>query len=177
MSAAPFDAVLSAPFGALGVRVCGARKALAEVVFLEPGTPALAPSNPLTALAIAQLERYLHDPRHRFDLPLAPRGTAFQQRVWREITAIAPGSTRTYGEIAARLGSAARAVGQACGSNPLPVVVPCHRVLAASSLGGFAHARSGWLLDIKRWLLAHEARACHEASACREASAWHEARA
>lgn len=156
MSPVPFDAVLAAPFGALGVRCAG--EALGELVFLAPGTPAIAPRKSLTQLLARQFQRYLEDPGFRFELPLAPAGTAFQRRVWDEIAAIAPGATLTYGQIAARLGSAARAVGQACGANPLPVVVPCHRVLSVSGLGGFAHARGGWLLDTKRWLLAHEAK-------------------
>jgi methylated-DNA-[protein]-cysteine S-methyltransferase len=66
------------------------------------------------------------------------------------------GETRTYGEVATTLGSAARAVGQACGENRLPIVIPCHRVVAAGGIGGFGHARGGYLLEAKRWLLGHE---------------------
>ena len=62
----------------------------------------------------------------------------------------------TYGKLAADLGSAPRAVGQACGANPFPLIVPCHRVTSAAGLGGFANAREGWLLEVKRWLLAFE---------------------
>ena len=86
--------------------------------------------------------------------PLMPAGTAFQKAVWRQIVAIRPGTTTTYGEIARRLRrpGASRAVGQAVGANPLPVLIPCHRVLAAGGkLGGYS---SG--LPRKRWLLAHE---------------------
>ena len=87
-------------------------------------------------------------------LPLAPHGTPFQQRVWEQLRAIPTGATRSYGEIAAAVGKpgAARAVGGAVGSNPISLIVPCHRVVASDgSIGGFA---SG--LDRKRWLLAHE---------------------
>ena len=73
-----------------------------------------------------------------------------------KISAIEAGRTRSYGELARELRSAARAVGQACGANPLPLVVPCHRVLAAGGIGGFAHSEGGFLLEVKRWLLAHE---------------------
>jgi methylated-DNA-[protein]-cysteine S-methyltransferase len=66
------------------------------------------------------------------------------------------GKTRTYGELAKALNGEARAVGQACGDNKLPVVIPCHRVVAADGIGGFAHATGGYLLEAKRWLLAHE---------------------
>ena len=86
--------------------------------------------------------------------PLVPQGTAFKKAVWRQLVAIQPGTTATYGEIARRLRrpGASRAVGQAVGANPLPILIPCHRVLAAGGkLGGYS---SG--LRRKRWLLAHE---------------------
>ncbi len=155
MSDAQFDAVLKTPFGALGVRIEG--EAIAEIRFLPPGTKAVKPQSALAGRACEQLAAWLADPKARFDLPLEPAGTAFQRSVWRAIAAIPPGRTATYGEIAKRLKSAPRAVGQACGRNPYPVVVPCHRVVAADGgLGGFANARGGYLLDTKRWLLAHE---------------------
>jgi len=152
-----FQAKLPAPFGMLGVRTSGGR--LAEIVFLKPGGAALAPRDRVAERACGQLERYLADPEFRFDLPLASSGTPFQRRVWARIAAIAPGRTRSYGEIAREIDSAARAVGQACGANPLPLVVPCHRVLASSGIGGFAHSEGGFHLSVKRWLLAHEAAA------------------
>ncbi|MDR2240785.1 MAG: methylated-DNA--[protein]-cysteine S-methyltransferase [Zoogloeaceae bacterium] len=151
----PFDAVLRAPFGALGVRIEG--EAITEIRFLPPGTGAIEPKTALARRARDQLAAYLADPGAGFDLPLQTAGTDFQRRVWRAIAAIPKGKTLTYGEIARRLQSAPRAVGQACGRNPYPVVVPCHRVIAADGgLGGFASARGGYLLDTKRWLLAHE---------------------
>ena len=104
----------------------------------------------------AQLAAYFSDGRASFDLPLSMQGTPFQQRVWAAMRAIPAGRTRTYGDIARELGSAARAVGQACRSNPLPIVVPCHRVVACSGLGGFAGDTSGRKLAVKRWLLRHE---------------------
>jgi methylated-DNA-[protein]-cysteine S-methyltransferase len=93
----------------------------------------------------------------RFDLPLAIRGTAFQQRVWRGIAGIGAGHVWTYGQLAREIGSVPRAVGQACGSNPLPIVIPCHRVVASGGIGGFAHhPGEGFYRNVKRWLLAHE---------------------
>ena len=103
-----------------------------------------------------QLGRYFADGQGTFDLPLALAGTQFQRRVWSLMRAIPPGETRTYGSIAGELGSAARAVGQACRANPLPIVVPCHRVVGAKGLGGFAGDTSGRKLEVKRWLLRHE---------------------
>jgi methylated-DNA-[protein]-cysteine S-methyltransferase len=148
-----FQAKLPAPFGALGIRTWEGR--LAEVVFLKKSA-ALPPCDGAAERACEQLEAYLADPEFRFDLPLAFAGTPFQRRVWSKISAIAPGRTRSYGEIAREIDSAARAVGQACGANPLPLVVPCHRVLATGGIGGFAHREGGFHLSVKRWLLAHE---------------------
>jgi methylated-DNA-[protein]-cysteine S-methyltransferase len=77
-------------------------------------------------------------------------------RVWHALMKIPAGRPTTYGALAQRLGTAPRAVGQACGANPLPILIPCHRVVAAGGLGGFMHAASGAPLDVKTWLLAHE---------------------
>lgn len=153
-TASPFTAILHAPFGALGVRVSGDH--LVALAFLAPGTALLAPTSPLLERVAEQLAAYYADPTHRFSLPLAPVGTPFRLRVWEALQGIPAGHSTTYGELARRLGSSARAVGQALGDNPLPIVVPCHRVLAAHGLGGFNHAGDGYSLDVKRWLLRHE---------------------
>jgi len=149
-----YQARLRTPFGVVGVRTAG--EMIAEIVYLPRSARALAPADPLAERACAQIERYVDDPDFRFDLPLAESGTPFQRRVWAKIAKIETGHTRTYGELARELRSAPRAVGQACGANPLPLVVPCHRVLAASGIGGFAHREGGFHLAVKRWLLAHE---------------------
>ncbi|HEY6240908.1 MAG TPA: methylated-DNA--[protein]-cysteine S-methyltransferase [Burkholderiales bacterium] len=141
-------------FALLGIRAEDGL--LEEIVFLPKTGRALAPQNPLAARACAQIERYLDDPEFRFDLPLADGGTPFRRSVWKKIAAIDAGRTRSYGEIARELGSAPRAVGQACGANPVPLVVPCHRVVASGGIGGFAHHEGGFHLSVKRWLLAHE---------------------
>ena len=155
-SPSPWQAVIAAPGFRIGVRCDD--EAVQGIAFLPPG-PAQAPVNALAAEAARQLAAYLGDPEHSFALPLHPAGTPFQRRVWQRIAAIPVHQTRSYGEIARDLCSAAIAVGQACGRNPHPAVVPCHRVLAAAGgLGGFARQRDGYLLDVKRWLLAHEAR-------------------
>jgi len=149
-----YDAVLATPFGRLGIRTEG--DALAEVSFLPDNARPRAPDNALAGRACAQVARYLRDPAFRFRLPLKQVGTAFQRRVWDAIAAIPQGQTRSYGDIARDLQSAARAVGQACGENRYPLVIPCHRVVSATGIGGFAHRDAGYLLRIKRWLLAHE---------------------
>lgn len=153
-----YDAVIAAPFGSIGVRCAG--DAVEEIEYLST-RPEKVPCTGLAREAAAQLRAYLADPAHVFELPLAARGTPFQRRVWAGIAAIPSGAMLTYGELAGEIGSAARAVGQACGANPFPIVIACHRVVAASrafndGLGGFAHARTGFPVGVKRWLLRHE---------------------
>ena len=152
-----FQAKLDTPFGLVGVRTEGA--AVAEIVYLPRSAGTLAPTNALAERVCRQIEKYVRDPGYRFKLPLKQIGTAFQRRVWEQIAAIPLGETRTYGDLARALRSAPRAVGQACGSNYFPLVIPCHRVVAAKGLGGFAHTSGGYLLDVKRWLLRHESHA------------------
>jgi O-6-methylguanine DNA methyltransferase len=112
--------------------------------------------HPLLAQAASQLREYFEGTREAFDLPLAPRGTAFQLRVWNALARIPHGETRSYGEVAEMVGraSAPRAVGAANGQNPIVIVVPCHRVVGANgTLTGY-----GGGLHRKTWLLDHEAR-------------------
>jgi methylated-DNA-[protein]-cysteine S-methyltransferase len=121
-----------------------------------PALDAVDGDVPVLAEARAQLAAYFAGTRMTFDLPLAPAGTPFQQRVWEQLLRIPPATTMTYGALAARLGRphAARAVGTANAKNPISIVVPCHRVIgAAGALTGYAGG-----LAAKRWLLAHEAR-------------------
>lgn len=154
MNATAYAAVLPAPTFAIGIR-CNDDE-ITEIVYLEPRAE-MKPATPLAKEAVRQLKAYLKDAGHDFTLPLAPAGTAFQRRVWAQISAIPCGASRSYGEVAAAIGSGPRAVGNACGANPYPLVVPCHRVLAANrGLGGFARQRGGFLLEIKIWLLRHE---------------------
>jgi len=106
---------------------------------------------PLLAEARSQLDHYFDGQRQQFDLPLAPAGTAFQRRVWEALQRIPYGQALRYADLAAELGSGPRAIGGACGRNPLPVVIPCHRVVAADgSLGGYSGVDG---IDTKRALL------------------------
>jgi methylated-DNA-[protein]-cysteine S-methyltransferase len=149
-----FDAVIGFPVMHVGIRAHGER--LAEICYLPSSAVLISPQNRLAERAARQLERYAADPDVRFDLPLEQAGTAFQRRVWKAMCAIRRGRTLTYGEIAKALDSAPRAVGQACGANPFPIVIPCHRVVSSAGIGGFAHHASGFHVEIKRWLLRHE---------------------
>ena len=133
---AAYSAVVRAPFGALGVATDGG--AVVRLAYLPAGARLVAPSDRVAARAARELERYLDDPAFRFTVPLAPKGTPFQRRVWDAILDIPAGESRTYGELARRMVTAARAIGQACGANPIALVIPCHRVVGSlGSLGGF----------------------------------------
>lgn len=112
--------------------------------------------NPAAEQLQQQLDGYFADANFIFDLPVRLSGTAFQQRVWTALREIPSGGFCTYGELAARLQTSARAIGNACRCNPVPIVIPCHRVVAASGIGGYSGETAGDKLAIKRLLLAHE---------------------
>ncbi|HZU78844.1 MAG TPA: methylated-DNA--[protein]-cysteine S-methyltransferase [Acidimicrobiales bacterium] len=151
------ETVWGSPIGPLTIR--GTDKVLTEIVLPRDKRPAgrRRPGRPTAAAvetALAQLEEYFAGTRTEFDLPLALAGTPFQVDVWQTLADIPYGATVSYGELAAMVGrpTAFRAVGQANGANPIPIVLPCHRVLAAGGrIGGY-----GGGLPIKRQLLALE---------------------
>jgi methylated-DNA-[protein]-cysteine S-methyltransferase len=153
-----WDAVIEFPVMKVGVSTHDGR--VVEIRYLPLSSSNVSPRNSLAERAVRQLERYRDDPDTVFDLPLLIEGSPLQRSVWEAMCAIPRGETRTYGAIAQQLGDTdykmLRAVGQACGDNRLPIVVPCHRVVAANGLGGFAHATDGFLIEAKRWLLLHE---------------------
>jgi len=138
----------------LGVTVSDGR--LSGVELLIDQRPEQIPDDELIQRLLGQLQRYFVDGQDDFDLPQAAQGGEFQRRVWRAMAQIPYGETRSYGELAKQIGSHARAVGSACRTNPLPLIVPCHRVVAANGIGGYAGAVSGPRLAIKQWLLKHE---------------------
>lgn len=150
-----FSAIIEAPFGKVGIRTDAG--AVREIVYLPEAELLVTPDSALAQRAAEQITAYFERPGAPFDLPLAAAGTLFQRRVWQAICAISLGTVQTYGQLAQALHSAPRAVGQACGANPFPLVIPCHRVISSSGLGGFSnHAGEGYYRDVKRWLLAHE---------------------
>ena len=155
-----YDAILSAPMCRLGVHFNG--NVLSRLTFLatEPATNTQTDSR--VRHLVSELEAYWADPAYSFKVPVEPQGTPFQMRVWQGLSRIPSGQPMTYGALAKQLGTSARAIGQACGSNPVPILIPCHRVVAANGLGGFMHASAGAPLDVKNWLLTHEAGACKQ---------------
>ena len=145
--------LVPAPFGELLVAKDG--DAVVEIRFC-PGDIDAPRDDDAVADVAAQLHEYFRGERRDFDLPLAPRGTEFQQACWRALQRIPYGEMRSYAEVAREIGrpSAVRAVGAANGANPIPIVIPCHRVVGSNgSLTGF-----GGGLETKRWLLALESR-------------------
>ncbi len=149
-----WDVVIEFPVMKVGVKTRNDR--VVEIGYLPSSTAVIAPRNPLAERAARQLERYRADADAAFDLPLLIEGSPLQRAVWEAMCSIPRGQTRTYGNLAQQLGAEARAIGQACGDNRLPIVIPCHRVVAANGIGGFAHATEGFLIEVKRWLLRHE---------------------
>jgi len=164
------------PFATLGIATDA--RAVTRVRYLPVSEDVVEPADAVAERAVRELERYLVDPGFRFTVPLAPSGTLFQRRVWDLIAGIPAGQSRTYGELAQKLVTAPRAVGQACGANPIALMIPCHRVVGGlGTLGGFmgraGNGRDDATSDlfawergadpghvypsaIKRWLLTHE---------------------
>ena len=125
-----------------------------RLVALEWGSPPPgAESTALLTVVKEQLDAYFDKKLRQFDLPFAAEGSIFQKRVWAAMSDIPYGQTLTYADIAEKIGSAPRAIGGACGRNPLPIVVPCHRVLSRNGIGGYSGADG---IPTKRFLLALE---------------------
>lgn len=145
---------INAPFGCVAIALSD------EQLHVDLLTESVASGNqqssvPLVIAAYAEITQYLQHPNYRCNFRLDTRGTEFQRSVWNAIYAIPVGETRSYGQIAAALGSGPRAVANACGANKLPLLIPCHRVVAKNGIGGFMQNKVNGGL-IKQWLLQHE---------------------
>ena len=151
----PISTTITTPFGSLIVHIDEGGLRSIDVSPDEAPVSASA-TNALLAETARQFGRYFEDARFQFSIPFVLGGTHHQQTVWDALRRIPAGSTRTYGELARDVGSNARSVAAACRSNPLPIIIPCHRVVGQSSLGGYCGDRSGPRFAIKLWLLHHE---------------------
>ena len=147
-------AVVKTPFGKIRI---SAGEYLTRIEFLTEDVPLCAPQSVLAHQTVYELNSYFKDPYFKFTIPYQLAGTAFQKRVWHALSALPIGTTISYGELAQKLKTGARAIGQACRTNPLPLFIPCHRVLSQHGLGGFSGDRTGKKIAIKQWLLNHEA--------------------
>ena len=156
-----YEALIDAPFGVVAIAVHDNQLAI-DLLLESPSQESLQFYHPTeikkpeVQLACEQIKQYLKKANTQFNLILhQQRGTAFQQRVWHAIAAIPLGRVATYGQIASQVASGPRAVANACGANNVPLIIPCHRVVAQNGLGGFMQGKENGLV-IKRWLLAHE---------------------
>ncbi|MGQ0442382.1 MAG: methylated-DNA--[protein]-cysteine S-methyltransferase [Methylophilaceae bacterium] len=147
-----FDAIIGAPFGAVGISIQGMQVAVELLSAKQTAKPA---TNKIVDRVATQIAAYFADAHNDFNLPLVYQGTPFQRRVWQAISAIPRGQVLTYSDIAQQIGSGPRAVANACGANHLPLIIPCHRVVAKNGLGGFMQGDPNGL-KIKKWLLKHE---------------------
>lgn len=151
-----YNAVIDLPFGRFAV--VADTSGLSSISLVSPKCPLQSPDNMAARKVCQALRRYVRDPDMRFDLPLNVRGTDFQKKVWRALAQIPAGKPMTYGSLAKKLKTSARAVGGACRENPVPIVVPCHRVTSAVDHGGYMGQTRGPAVLMKRWLLSHEER-------------------
>ena len=147
--------MIDLPFGRVGILADA--DGVSGIGLVSRKTAIADADNAVARQACVELRKYARDPSFRFTLPLNVQGTAFQKQVWRALVSITPGRPETYGSLARKLKTSARAVGGACRENPVPVIVPCHRVVAANGNGGFMGQRSGLATAMKAWLLNHEA--------------------
>ena len=147
-----FDALIDAPFGAVGFFSYGEQVSIELLTEKYTSKPA---KNKTVQTIAKQITAYFSNAKHDFKLPVDQLGTPFQQRVWQTISAIPCGQVLTYSQLAAQIGSGPRAVANACGANNLPLIVPCHRVVAQNGIGGFMQGNPDGL-KVKKWLLKHE---------------------
>lgn len=153
----PWSAVIETPLpGCPRLGLAGGPQGLTRTGFLSPETPLKPAVDAVTAHFSAQLESYFRGILRCFDGPFAPAATLFQERVRALLTSIPPGTVKTYGVLAQKLDNAPRAVAGACRANPLPLIVPCHRVVATGGAGGYMGQTEGTALEYKQWLLRHE---------------------
>jgi len=150
-----YNAVIDLPFGRIAV--CADVDGLSQIVPVTRRVKLKKADNHVASETCDQLRSYIANSGFRFSVPLKKNGTLFQKRVWRALGRIPGDKTVSYGDLAEKLQTSARAVGNACRHNPVPIVVPCHRVVAKNSVGGYMGKRNGSALQMKQWLLRHEA--------------------
>ncbi len=145
-----YSAIIQTPIGKLGIGTIEHR--LSRLDFLANHTPLIDPSEKIAKLTVNELNQYFKSPGFQFNIPYYLQGTLFQKRVWGALSDLPIQETISYGTLAKKLNTGARAIGSACRTNPIPILIPCHRVVAQQGLGGY----KGKKLFIKKWLLSHE---------------------
>lgn len=149
-----YSCIITSPIGKLGLTITELK--LTSLTFLTPDTPSVPPACGLSRAIVEELNAYFINPRHLFTIHFVLTGTPFQKKVWDALQYIPSGHTLSYGELAHQLNTYPRAIGQACRANPLPIIIPCHRVVAKEALGGYAGDTNGQFIAYKTWLLKHE---------------------
>ncbi len=129
---------------------------ITQVEFICADVPLRQEASGFAGVLQRELAEYFLNPAVQFHTPLTPGGTPFQRRVWERLRLIPAGTVLSYGELARELASGARAVAAACRANPIPLLIPCHRVVASDGVGGYMGATEGQAVMIKQWLLHHE---------------------
>jgi methylated-DNA-[protein]-cysteine S-methyltransferase len=150
----PYSAIIDSPIGKLGIKISANK--LCNIDFLLKQSTKNFIENKHAEIVVDQLQKYFKNSQHQFNLAMEINVTAFQQKVLHAMQKIPLGKTQTYGSVAKKLTTSPRAVGNACRSNPIPVIIPCHRIIGSAGIGGFAGATDGDFLAIKKWLLHHE---------------------
>lgn len=149
-----YTAIITSPCGMLGILDNG--KSVQAINFLYDKAGKRSPRTPLAKQTAIQLQHFFDDASFCFDLPVTHAISPFQLSVRKAMLTIPVGETRSYGSVAKQLSSCARAVAGACRRNPVPIIVPCHRIVAANGIGGFSGALDGSPLETKQWLLEYE---------------------
>lgn len=153
-----YNAIIAGPkdFPQIKVGIHTHEGQLAAIGFLPYSTNVKSADNATAGQVADQLAKYFSNGKHTFSVPLLMQGTLFQKKVWQTLLSTRAGETCNYSYIAHILETSARAVGNACRANPIPIVVPCHRIVAKQGIGGYCGQTSGPRMQIKQWLLEHE---------------------
>lgn len=146
--------VFLSPIGKIGLFV--ENEKLTQLTLLPDNAECTYPQDSISSQIVAELRIYFKRAKHLFNVDVWLSGTRFQQNVWHALKAIPIGQTITYGTLAKQLHVSPRAIGQACKYNPIPIIIPCHRVIAANGLGGYSGKCHGKMMKVKKWLLRHE---------------------
>jgi len=147
-----YDAVIASPIGKLGLRTQD--EYITELAWLPANRKLIAPTSSFTQLICNSLTLYFESTTRLPCFPLQPQGTPFQRKVWLAMQKIPAGQVQSYGQLAARLKTGSRAIGMACRTNPIILLIPCHRVVSVKGIGGYMGKASR--TNIKQWLLQHE---------------------
>lgn len=147
-----YKAIIQTPIGKLGISTLG--QLLTRLDFLAEDRELIAPHEEIVDRIVNQFNQYFQYSNFQFNIPYQLQGTPFQNRVWQTLSKLPIQKTISYGTLAKKLNTGARAIGNACRANPLPILIPCHRVIGQGNLGGYKG--KGKEISIKTWLLNHE---------------------